>query len=68
MSNAVWAAFKAYPWPGNVRELRNQVESMVIQDQDGVLDLDDLQEGDPLRDGGRRAGRRPARTTSSAGH
>jgi two-component system, NtrC family, response regulator HydG len=49
VSNAVWAAFKAYPWPGNVRELRNQVESMVIQDQDGVLDLDDLQEGDPLR-------------------
>ena len=49
VSNAVWAAFKSYPWPGNVRELRNQVESMVIQDQDGVLDLDDLQEGDPLR-------------------
>jgi two-component system response regulator HydG len=49
VSNAVWGAFKTYPWPGNVRELRNQVESMVIQDQDGVLDLDDLQEGDPLR-------------------
>ena len=49
VSNAVWAAFKAYPWPGNVRELRNQVESMVIQDQDGVFDLDDLQDGDPLR-------------------
>jgi two-component system, NtrC family, response regulator HydG len=49
VSNAVWSAFKTYPWPGNVRELRNQVESMVIQDQDGVLDLDDLQEGDPLR-------------------
>ena len=49
VTNAVWSAFKAYPWPGNVRELRNQVESMVIQDLDGVLDLDDLQEGDPLR-------------------
>lgn len=49
VSNAVWGAFKTYDWPGNVRELRNQVESMVIQDQDGVLDLDDLQEGDPLR-------------------
>ncbi|HJZ92866.1 MAG TPA: sigma-54 dependent transcriptional regulator [Gemmataceae bacterium] len=49
VSNAVWSAFKAYPWPGNVRELRNQVESMVIQDQDGLLDLDDLQEGDPLK-------------------
>ena len=49
VSNAVWGAFKAYPWPGNVRELRNQIESMVIQDLDEVLDLDDLQEGDPLR-------------------
>jgi two-component system response regulator HydG len=49
VSNAVWIAFKAYPWPGNVRELRNQVESMVIQDQDGVLDLDDLHDGDPMR-------------------
>jgi two-component system response regulator HydG len=49
VSNALWAAFRAYPWPGNVRELRNQVESMVIQDQDGVLDLDDLSDGDPLR-------------------
>ncbi|HKB03260.1 MAG TPA: sigma 54-interacting transcriptional regulator [Gemmataceae bacterium] len=48
VSNAVWNAFRNYPWPGNVRELRNQVESMVIQDQDGVLDPDDLQEGDPL--------------------
>jgi two-component system, NtrC family, response regulator HydG len=49
VSNAVWSAFKAYAWPGNVRELRNQVESMVIQDQDGVLDLDDLHVGDPMR-------------------
>jgi two-component system response regulator HydG len=49
VSNAVWSAFKSFPWPGNVRELRNQVESMVIQDQDGILDIDDLQEGDPLR-------------------
>ena len=49
VSNAVWSAFKSYAWPGNVRELRNQLESMVIQDLDGVFDLDDLQEGDPLR-------------------
>src|SRR6476620_10554980 len=49
VTNAVWGAFKAYPWPGNVRELRNQIESMVIQDQDGVLDLDDLQDGDSLK-------------------
>jgi two-component system response regulator HydG len=38
-----------YDWPGNVRELRNNIESMVVQDQDGVLGLDDLQEGDTLR-------------------
>jgi two-component system response regulator HydG len=39
----------AYEWPGNVRELRNTIESMVVQDQDGVLDFNDLQEGDALR-------------------
>jgi two-component system response regulator HydG len=39
----------AYEWPGNVRELRNTIESMVVQDQDGILDFDDLQEGDALR-------------------
>jgi two-component system response regulator HydG len=32
----------AYDWPGNVRELRNFVESMVVVDYDGMLDLDDL--------------------------
>jgi two-component system response regulator HydG len=41
-------AMAAYDWPGNVRELRNLVESMVVQDVDGVLNLDDLQEGDTL--------------------
>jgi two-component system, NtrC family, response regulator HydG len=34
------------PWPGNVRQLRNLVESMVVQDQDGVLGVDDLEETD----------------------
>jgi two-component system response regulator HydG len=29
-------------WPGNVRELRNVLESMVVIDSDGLLDLDDL--------------------------
>ena len=29
---------------GKRTRLRNQVESMIIQDQDGVLDLDDLQD------------------------
>src|SRR5262249_9963111 len=32
-----------------VRELRNLIESMVVQDSDGVLDMDDIQEGDSLR-------------------
>jgi two-component system response regulator HydG len=34
----------AYSWPGNVRELKNNVESMVVMDVDGILDLDDLTE------------------------
>jgi two-component system response regulator HydG len=42
-------AMAVYDWPGNVRELRNLIESMVVQDQDGILGLDDLQEGDNLR-------------------
>jgi two-component system response regulator HydG len=42
-------AMRAYHWPGNVRELRNLIESMVVQDQDGILGLDDLQEGDGLK-------------------
>jgi two-component system response regulator HydG len=42
-------AMAVYDWPGNVRELRNQIESMVVQDQDDILNLDDLQEGDSLR-------------------
>ena len=40
----------AYDWPGNVRQLRNVVESMVVVDYDGVLDVDDLPQ---------RAGRAP---------
>ena len=31
-----------YTWPGNVRELRNVVESMVVIDSDGMLDVDDV--------------------------
>ena len=34
----------AYSWPGNVRELKNTIESMVVIDSDGVLDVDDLTE------------------------
>ncbi len=32
----------AYPWEGNVRQLRNAVETMVVLDHDGILDVDDL--------------------------
>ncbi len=31
-----------FEWPGNVRQLRNIVESMVVVDADGMLDVDDL--------------------------
>jgi two-component system response regulator HydG len=41
---AVRKVLTAYAWPGNVRELRNTVESMVVIDIDGRLDLDDLTE------------------------
>ena len=34
----------SFSWPGNVRQLRNAIESMVVVDADGVLDLDDLPE------------------------
>jgi two-component system response regulator HydG len=37
-----YEALERYDWPGNVRQLRNVVESMVVVDYDGVLDLDDL--------------------------
>jgi two-component system response regulator HydG len=32
----------AFDWPGNVRQLRNVIESMIVVDYDGVLDIDDL--------------------------
>ncbi|HEV3167785.1 MAG TPA: sigma-54 dependent transcriptional regulator [Isosphaeraceae bacterium] len=44
ISPAVRKAFMAYGWPGNVRELKNTIESMVVMDSDGVLDVDDLTE------------------------
>jgi two-component system response regulator HydG len=34
----------AHSWPGNVRELKNTIESMVVIDSDGLLDVDDLPE------------------------
>jgi len=42
MSPAARMKLMAFDWPGNVRQLRNVIESMVVVDYDGVLDLDDL--------------------------
>ncbi len=39
-------AMATYAWPGNVRQLRNVVESTVVQDQDGTLGADDLEESE----------------------
>jgi len=52
LSKGVWKALEHYSWPGNVRELRNQIESMIVVDADGILGLDDLQEGDALKSAG----------------
>jgi two-component system, NtrC family, response regulator HydG len=41
-------ALLAFPWPGNVRQLRNAIESMIVVDNDGLLDVDDLQETDVI--------------------
>jgi len=42
MTTAARRQLMAFDWPGNVRQLRNVVESMVVVDYDGVLDVDDL--------------------------
>ncbi len=44
MTPAARKALMAHPWPGNVRELKNVIESMVVVDYDGILDVDDLPE------------------------
>jgi two-component system response regulator HydG len=46
ISDAVMHTLAGYSWPGNVREMRNLMQSMVVLDQDGVLDLDDLHAAD----------------------
>jgi two-component system response regulator HydG len=48
MAEPVRQLLSAYDWPGNVRELRNLIESMVVQDTDHELGLDDLPEGEAL--------------------
>lgn len=42
VSPAARKQLMAYRWPGNVRQLRNVIESMVVVDFDGVLDVDDM--------------------------
>ena len=42
MSVAARLKLTAFSWPGNVRQLRNVIESMVVVDCDGMLDVDDL--------------------------
>src|SRR5437868_3125934 len=42
MSTSARKKLLAADWPGNVRQLRNVIESMVVVDYDGVLDVDDL--------------------------
>jgi two-component system response regulator HydG len=49
IAEPVRRAMAVYNWPGNVRELRNFIESMVVLDSDGILNLDDVQEGDILK-------------------
>jgi two-component system response regulator HydG len=49
VAEPVRRAMMAYEWPGNVRELRNFVESLVVLDVDGVLGLDDVQDGQVLK-------------------
>ena len=44
ISPAARKALTTYSWPGNVRELKNAIESMVVIDSDGILDVDDLTE------------------------
>jgi two-component system response regulator HydG len=61
VSAAVRKMLAAADWPGNVRQLKNTVESMVVVDDDGVLDINDLPDGaslsaDPAVEGAAPAG------------
>ncbi len=42
LSPVVSKRLYSYDWPGNVRQLRNALETMVVLDIDGTLDVDDL--------------------------
>jgi two-component system, NtrC family, response regulator HydG len=60
IAEPVRRAMALYEWPGNVRELRNFIESAVVGDVDGVLNVDDVQESDVVR-------KLPARDTQTSG-
>ncbi len=49
IAEPVRKAMAVYSWPGNVRELRNFLESAVVQDSDGVIGPDDVEESDVSR-------------------
>ena len=44
VSRAARHSLVTYDWPGNIRQLRNAIESMLVNDIDGLLDIDDLPE------------------------
>ncbi len=50
VSRAARQSLIAHAWPGNIRQLRNALESMFVQDMDGVLDVDDLPDDIPAID------------------
>ena len=41
-SRSARLALLNYDWPGNIRQLRNTIESMLVMDTDGLLDVDGL--------------------------
>lgn len=45
----VMECFRQYNWPGNVRELQNVIEKMLLYCEDGILGLERLPAGIPLR-------------------
>ena len=52
VTRAARQSLTACEWPGNIRQLRNAMESMFVQDTDGVLDVDDLPDDIPAIGGG----------------
>ena len=68
ISPATRKTLAAYSWPGNVRELKNTIESMVVIDSDGVLDVDDLTEDIQAVDARRRPTRPRRGVASLVGH